>query len=41
MLRPRYGVGMRQAVAFLLVPDIPLIDKNSKKCLQLTLHFMN
>ena len=28
---PHYGIGMCQAVALLLVPDIPLTDKNSKK----------
>ena len=27
MLWPYYGIGMRQAVALLLVPDIPLSDK--------------
>ena len=32
MLWPCYGIGMHQAVALLLVPDIPLTDKkNSKK----------
>ena len=34
---PHYGWSMRQALAMLLVPDIPLTDKkkNSKKCLYL------
>ena len=32
---PRYGWSMRQASAMLLVPDIPLTDKNSKKSLYL------
>ena len=42
MLWPHYGLGMHQAVALLLVPDIPLTDKkNSKKSLQLTLNFTN
>ena len=31
MLQPHYGIGMCQAAALLLVPDIPLTDKNSKK----------
>ena len=39
MLQPCYGVGMHHAAAVLLVPDIPLTD--SKKSLQLTLHFTN
>ena len=38
MLQPHYGIGMHQAVALLLVPDIPLTDKTVKKSLQLTLH---
>ena len=31
VLWPHYGIGMYQAAALLLVPDIPLTDKNSKK----------
>ena len=31
MLQPHYGIGMHQAAALLLVPDIPSTDKNSKK----------
>ena len=31
MLHPCYGLGMHQAVAFLLVPYIPLIDKKTVK----------
>ena len=31
MLWPRYGIGMCQAATLLLVPEIPLTDKNSKK----------
>ena len=42
VLQPRYGIGMCQAAALLLVPDIPLTDKKKKKTvkksLQLTLH---
>ena len=37
MLWPHYGIGMYQAVALLLVPDIPL-TKTVKQSLQLTLH---
>ena len=37
MLLPHYGIGMYQAAALLLVPEIPLTDKNSKK--KLTTYF--
>ena len=30
VLQPHYGIGMCQAAVLLLVPDIPLTDKNSK-----------
>ena len=31
MLRPRYGIGMRQAAALLLVPDTYIFKKSRKR----------